>query len=86
MARVKIKDVKTGAVKEVEKSLASDFIGTGKFKLYEEKKEKTQNIYVQIVKDFVKENAIILSLMLLAFVSVSVLNFVKITDKTEKKL
>ena len=39
-----------------------------------EKKEKTQNIYVQIVKDFVKENAIILSLMLLAFVSVSVLN------------
>ena len=41
MARVKIKDVKTGAVKEVEKSLASDFIGTGKFKLYEEKKEKT---------------------------------------------
>ena len=44
-----------------------------------EKKEKTQNIYVQIVKDFVKENAIILSLMLLAFVSVSVLNFVKIS-------
>ena len=40
MARVKIKYVKTGAVKEVEKSLASDFIGTGKFKLYEEKKEK----------------------------------------------
>ena len=44
-----------------------------------EKKEKTQNIYVQIVKNFVKENAIILSLMLLAFVSVSVLNFVKIS-------
>ena len=44
-----------------------------------EKKEKTQNIYVQIVKDFVKENAIILSLMFLAFVSVSVLNFVKIS-------
>lgn len=41
MARVKVKDIKTGAVKEVEKSLASDFIGTGKFKLYEEKKEKT---------------------------------------------
>ena len=48
-------------------------------KMNKEKKEKTQNIYVQIVKDFVKENAIILSLMLLAFVSVSVLNFVKIS-------
>lgn len=44
-----------------------------------EKKEKTQNIYVKIVQDFVKENTIILSLMLLAFVSVSVLNFVKIS-------
>ena len=40
MAKVKIKDIKTGAVKEVEKSLASDFIGTGKFELYEEKKSK----------------------------------------------
>ena len=27
--------------RKIEKSLASDFIGTGKFKLYEEKKEKT---------------------------------------------
>lgn len=41
MAKVKIQDIKTGAVKEVEKSLASDFIGTKKFVLYEEKKSKT---------------------------------------------
>jgi hypothetical protein len=46
MARVKIKDVKTGAVKEVEKSLASDFIGTGKFKLYEEKAEQTSKPFL----------------------------------------
>lgn len=40
MAKVKIKNIKTGAVKEVEKSLASDFIGTKNFVLYEEKKSK----------------------------------------------
>ena len=40
MAKVKIKNIQTGAVKEVEKSLASDFIGTKKFVLYEEKKSK----------------------------------------------
>lgn len=37
MDKVKIKDIKTGAVKEVKKSLAGDFIGTGKFTLVEEK-------------------------------------------------
>jgi len=38
MDKVKIKDKKTGAIKEVKKSLAGDFIGTGKFVLVEEKK------------------------------------------------
>ena len=40
MAKVKIKNIKTGAVKEVEKSLASDFIGTQKFELFQEHKQR----------------------------------------------
>ena len=40
MELVKIKDVKTGAIKEVKKSLAGDYIGTGKFVLVEEKENK----------------------------------------------
>lgn len=39
MNKVKIKDVKTGVVKEVEQSLASDYVGTGKFEIYSETKE-----------------------------------------------
>lgn len=39
METVKIIDKKTGAVKTVKKSLASDFIGTGKFELYTEPKK-----------------------------------------------
>lgn len=42
METIKIKDVKTGAVKEVKKSLASDYVGTGKFEIYKE--EKKQNV------------------------------------------
>lgn len=38
MDKVKIKDIKTGAVKEVKKSLAGDFIGTGKFVLVDDEK------------------------------------------------
>jgi hypothetical protein len=43
MDKIKIKDKKTGAIKEVNKALADDFIGTGEFELVEEKKasEKT---------------------------------------------
>ena len=44
MERVKIKDVKTGAIKEVKKELAGDFIGTGKFVLVEDKPEPKQKI------------------------------------------
>lgn len=45
MDKVKIQDVKTGVIKEVKKVLASDYIATGKFRLYEEKKEKKSNIF-----------------------------------------
>lgn len=40
MEKVTIKDIKTGATKEVKKSLAGDYIGTGKFVLVEKKEEK----------------------------------------------
>lgn len=40
MDKVKIKDIKTGAIKEVKKSVASDFIGTGNFVLVNENEEK----------------------------------------------
>lgn len=40
MEKVKIKDVKTGAVKEVKKSLAGDYVGTGKFEIYKAKETK----------------------------------------------
>ena len=39
MDKVKIKDIKTGAIKEVKKSLAGDYLGTGNFVLVEEKSE-----------------------------------------------
>lgn len=38
MDKVKVRDKKTGATKEVKKSLAADYIGTGKFELVEDKK------------------------------------------------
>lgn len=43
MDKVKIKDKKTGAIKEVKKSLAGDFIGTGNFELVPEKEEKPKS-------------------------------------------
>lgn len=39
METVKIKDVKTGVVKEVKKTLASDYIGTGRFEVLKEEKK-----------------------------------------------
>jgi len=42
MEKVKIKDIKTGAIKEVKKSLAGDYVGTGKFELVEDKKEEAK--------------------------------------------
>lgn len=35
---VKVKNIKTGVIKEVSKSIAGDFIGTNEFVIYEEKK------------------------------------------------
>lgn len=40
--KVKVKDVKTGSIKEVNKSLAGDYVGTGKFVLVDPKKESKQ--------------------------------------------
>ena len=40
MELVKIKDKSNGAVITVKKSLAGDYIGTGKFEIYKEEKEK----------------------------------------------
>lgn len=40
METVKVKDIKTGAVKEIKKSLAGDYVGTGRFVIYEPKKEQ----------------------------------------------
>ena len=39
MEKVKLKDLKTGAVIEVAKEIASDFIGTKRYMSYDEKKE-----------------------------------------------
>ena len=45
-------DKKTGAVKEVKKSLASDYIGTGKFEIYKEpEKEKKKDFKFNINKE-----------------------------------
>ena len=44
--KVKVKDIKTGAIYEVKKSLASDYIGTGDFELVEdEKQEKKPSLF-----------------------------------------
>ena len=37
MVKVKIENIKTKVVKEVEKAIASDYLGTGTWKLVEEK-------------------------------------------------
>lgn len=39
METVKIINKKNGVIKNVKKSLASDYIGTGKFEMYVEKKQ-----------------------------------------------
>ena len=44
MDKVKIKDITTGVIKEIKKSLAGDFIGTGKFTLVEEKSKPKKEI------------------------------------------
>lgn len=46
MEKVKIKDKKTGAIKEVSKALVGDFVGTGDFVVYDEKEEKQPKSFV----------------------------------------
>lgn len=40
MEKVKVINKKTGAIEEVKKALAGDYIATGDFELYEEKKQE----------------------------------------------
>ena len=40
MVKVIIENINTKVVKEVEKAIASDYLGTGTWKLVEEKKEQ----------------------------------------------
>lgn len=42
MEKVKIKDINTGAIKEVKKSLAGDYVGTRQFVLLDEKEAKKE--------------------------------------------
>lgn len=46
MDLIKIINKKTGVVKEVKKSLASDYVGTGEFELYTEPKKMNKNVEV----------------------------------------
>ena len=39
MEKVKVKDIRTGVVKEVKKSLAGDYVGTGNFEIVNEKEK-----------------------------------------------
>ena len=50
--KVKIKDKKTGVIKEVLKSLAGDYVGTGNFELVDENKKKVEEVKS---KSFVSE-------------------------------
>lgn len=51
MELVKLKDKKTGAIIEVKKSLAGDYIGTGKYEVYEEKKQEVKPIETKKTND-----------------------------------
>jgi hypothetical protein len=42
MNKVKVKNIKTGVIKEINKSLAGDYVGTGDFVLVEEKEQSEE--------------------------------------------
>lgn len=42
MEKVKVINKKTGAIKEIKKALAGDYIGTGEFEMYLEKKQENK--------------------------------------------
>lgn len=45
MDKVKIRNVKTGAIEEVKKEIAGDFIGTKEWVMAEEKEPKKEPIF-----------------------------------------
>lgn len=45
MEKVKIENIKTGAIEEVKKEIAGDFLGTGEWKIKEAKKEEKKPIF-----------------------------------------
>ena len=45
IVKVKVKDIRTGAIKEVKKSLASDYVGTGNFELVTETREPRKSSF-----------------------------------------
>ncbi len=47
MSKVKIKSIKTGAIKEVEKIIATDYIGTKEFVLLDETEDKQKEVKVE---------------------------------------
>lgn len=53
MEKIKVIDKRTGAIKEIKKALAGDFIGTGNFEIYKEEKANKGIIYSN--KKIVKE-------------------------------
>lgn len=50
IVKVKIKDIKTGVIYEVKKSLASDYIGTGDFELVKDEKDEKKHNYFKTEK------------------------------------
>ena len=57
MAKVKVVNKKTKVVKEVEKSIASDYVGTGEWELERKAKPVSSNILERKPKEEPKENA-----------------------------
>ena len=56
METVKIINKKNGVIKTVKKSLASDYIGTGKFEMYVEKKQTEKPKFKNVQKPTVISN------------------------------
>lgn len=53
--KVKIKDINTGAIHEVLKELASDYVGTGRFVLVKDEEVKTKPSKFTMTKEETKE-------------------------------
>ena len=56
--KIKIRNVETGAIEEVKKTLASDYVGTGQFEIYieqEEEKEQPEQTEKKEQKEAIKK-------------------------------